>query len=102
MITTAGGKTTVPHWFHVSVSNAGVSHRSMYTTPRWRTSTSSTSNPETDQSTTTPKCATCLTLDKSILFLPCKHIFCCETCSVKISICPICRVEITEKIKIYY
>ena len=42
------------------------------------------------------------TFDKSILFLPCKHIFCCEMCSKKLDNCPICRTEISEKIKVYY
>ena len=105
MITSVGGVPMIPFWFHSCVSTAGVNRRRMYmptqqTLPR--NTSSSIPHPESSQSTAPPKCVTCLTFDKTILFLPCKHIFCCETCSVKLNNCPICRTEITEKIKFFY
>ena len=100
MVVSAGGNIMLPYWLHRSISTADVGHRRMYTSTHQINKV--TNQHESSQSTDPPKCETCLTFDKTILFLPCKHIFCCETCSVKLNNCPICRTEITEKIKIYY
>ena len=100
MVTSVGGAPMLPYWVHRTISTADVGHRRMYTSTHQINKT--TNRQESCQSTEPPKCATCLTLDKSILFLPCKHIFCCETCSEKLENCPICRTEISEKIKICY
>ena len=105
MMTSAGGNPMIPFWFHSCISNAGVNHRRMYSSTQQelcRNETSTTSHPENSTSTTPPKCETCLTFEKTIVFTPCKHIYCCEVCSEKLSNCPICRTEIIEKIKIYY
>ena len=94
MMSTIGKNSSLPYWIHKAISLAGVTHRSMYTR--------SNVNQSSNQSDDPPKCATCLTFDKSILFLPCKHIYCCEKCSEKLDNCPICRTEVSEKIKVYY
>lgn len=47
------------------------------------------------------KCSICLTEEKCMLFMPCKHISCCEGCSRAINDCPLCRQKITSKIKIF-
>ena len=100
MLTSAGGTPILPYWFHRSVSTVGVGHRRMYTPTH---QINKVTNPhESGQSTAPPKCETCLSFDKTKVFFPCKYIFCCELCSVKINICPVCREEIVEKIKIYY
>lgn len=47
-------------------------------------------------------CEICLTNPKNICFLPCAHVFCCLDCVINIqNICPICRGEIKQKIKLY-
>lgn len=46
-------------------------------------------------------CAICLDAVKNVLFLPCKHVACCKSCSELIQSCPICMTEITEKMSIY-
>lgn len=46
-------------------------------------------------------CAVCISNKFDMMFLPCKHISCCEECSIKVNTCPICRKNISEKIKCY-
>ena len=48
------------------------------------------------------KCVICLENDKSYLFMPCKHVCCCEKCSKEINQCPICRKNIESSFKIYF
>ena len=97
MMSTVGGNSLLPYWLHKVILSAGVGRRSMYVSTN--RIPAKQSSKQTDNS---PKCGTCLTFDKSILFFPCKHIFCCEKCSKKLDNCPICRTEISEKIKVYY
>ena len=47
------------------------------------------------------KCVVCLTENKCFLFMPCKHLACCENCSKKVKNCPICRTKINSSFKIY-
>lgn len=48
-------------------------------------------------------CVICLTNEKSILCLPCRHLCLCERCSCRdeVTKCPMCRIEIEEKLLIY-
>lgn len=47
-------------------------------------------------------CVICQSTQKSILFLPCKHICTCEVCSNKSLVsCPLCRSQISEKMKVF-
>jgi hypothetical protein len=42
-------------------------------------------------------CIVCLTNKRSVLFLPCAHLACCNTCNSQIeSTCPVCRGDISE------
>lgn len=47
-------------------------------------------------------CKICFNSELSILFIPCMHIITCETCSLQIQNCPICRERIEKYQKIYY
>ena len=47
------------------------------------------------------KCVICLEKNKCFLFLPCKHVPCCEECSELVTDCPICRNKIESKLKIF-
>ena len=47
-------------------------------------------------------CKVCLERDAVMLFLPCAHIVCCETCAKLLEECPICRSAITQKIRTYF
>lgn len=47
-------------------------------------------------------CSICWENAKNITFEPCGHMSVCESCSVSITSCPICRKKITKKIKTFY
>lgn len=47
------------------------------------------------------KCCVCLDNTKCILFIPCNHVCCCQTCSDYTINCPICREIIQEKKKVF-
>lgn len=44
-------------------------------------------------------CVICLSDKKNTVFSPCGHYVCCEICSSKINICPICRSNINSSVK---
>lgn len=46
-------------------------------------------------------CVMCLENDRNVVFLNCRHCVSCQTCSVRIDDCPVCRKPIFEKMKIY-
>lgn len=46
-------------------------------------------------------CSICLEKTIDIILVPCGHRTVCNGCSGKIKICPICKAEITQKIKLY-
>lgn len=48
------------------------------------------------------KCVICMENNKSYLFMPCKHVCCCEKCSKNLKQCPICRNTIESSFKIYF
>ena len=37
------------------------------------------------------QCTICLENEKNIMFLPCKHLFCCSSCASQLTECSICR-----------
>lgn len=43
-------------------------------------------------------CVICTELSKTVLFMPCRHLCTCSKCAVNLSLCPICRASITEKV----
>lgn len=46
-------------------------------------------------------CVICLENEKNILFQPCCHLSTCPSCSVYFNTCPICRVPVYYKLKIF-
>lgn len=46
-------------------------------------------------------CIVCCNNKRNVLFMNCKHMLCCDTCSEKINECPICKTNIIKKIKIF-
>ena len=56
---------------------------------------------DSDDENDTLKCVICLENNKSYLFMPCKHVCCCENCSKNLKECPICRNKIESSFKIY-
>lgn len=49
----------------------------------------------------TKTCKICLDSDVSVLFLPCRHLACCEDCAEAVRFCPVCRVQIVATVKTY-
>jgi len=47
------------------------------------------------------RCVVCFVNKRKVLFLSCKHDICCISCSNKLVNCPLCRMEISEKIDHY-
>lgn len=47
------------------------------------------------------ECLVCLTSERSIVFLPCKHCVTCTSCGLSVDSCVYCRAPITSMIKIY-
>jgi len=46
-------------------------------------------------------CVICLEKRKSHVFCPCYHYICCDKCSAFAKECPICRVPVTSRIRIF-
>lgn len=44
------------------------------------------------------ECMICMDEPKSMVFYPCGHYYCCESCSSRVKKCPICRQAITQSI----
>lgn len=51
--------------------------------------------------TETLTCCVCMDADKDTVLMPCKHLCVCESCSHDIRTCPLCRVEVTDKIRVW-
>lgn len=48
------------------------------------------------------RCKICLVVDIQTLFLPCRHLVCCQKCGDAVSYCPVCRREILGTVKTYH
>ena len=44
------------------------------------------------------ECHVCTVHGKNTIFLPCKHLLCCESCAADVKDCPVCRTPIESKI----
>lgn len=44
----------------------------------------------------------CLFPQTQMIFLPCGHVCCCQTCCERLHTCPLCRKDITQRIRIFY
>ena len=46
-----------------------------------------------------PKCVICLEQEVEVLYLPCKHMVCCASCTLCLKRCPTCRTVIRGAVK---
>lgn len=46
-------------------------------------------------------CKICMSEEVKVTFLPCGHLICCMDCSAMVSKCPVCREQITNRVKCY-
>ncbi|XP_078489106.1 zinc finger protein isoform X2 [Ciona intestinalis] len=47
------------------------------------------------------ECVVCLDRNSDTIFLPCGHVCACFICSTQLQSCPMCRSDVTQKIKIF-
>merc|ERR1712194_678399 len=46
-------------------------------------------------------CCSCMDQLSAVVFFPCCHLACCQTCSVKVHSCPICRKHIQNRVPVF-
>ncbi|XP_048414687.1 E3 ubiquitin-protein ligase LRSAM1 isoform X2 [Stegostoma tigrinum] len=47
------------------------------------------------------ECVVCLDCESQMIFLPCGHVCCCQTCAAGLYACPLCRKDIEQKVRMY-
>ncbi|XP_073414418.1 E3 ubiquitin-protein ligase LRSAM1 isoform X2 [Dendrobates tinctorius] len=47
------------------------------------------------------ECVVCMELEAQAIFLPCGHVCCCANCGDALQTCPLCRGDISQRIRIY-
>jgi len=63
--------------------------------------TPSSSDSKSSPEPTNPQCVVCMDAPFETVFLECGHLACCQKCSEKLKLCPICRNTITRVVAIY-
>ncbi|XP_052523615.1 E3 ubiquitin-protein ligase LRSAM1 isoform X5 [Tympanuchus pallidicinctus] len=48
------------------------------------------------------ECVVCMEQEAQMIFLPCGHVCCCQTCCKQLQSCPLCRGDITQRVRIFY
>uniref|UniRef100_A0A667XC69 Leucine rich repeat and sterile alpha motif containing 1 n=1 Tax=Myripristis murdjan TaxID=586833 RepID=A0A667XC69_9TELE len=47
------------------------------------------------------ECVVCMETGSQVIFLPCGHVCCCQICSDALQNCPLCRSNISQRIRLY-
>ncbi|NWI54407.1 LRSM1 ligase, partial [Calyptomena viridis] len=48
------------------------------------------------------ECVVCLEQEPQMIFLPCGHVCCCQSCCERLHSCPLCRQDIAQRIRIFH
>ncbi|MEQ2220078.1 hypothetical protein ILYODFUR_001523 [Ilyodon furcidens] len=48
------------------------------------------------------ECVVCMETESQVIFLPCGHVCCCQVCSGALQNCPLCRCNISQRIRLYH
>ncbi|XP_076211229.1 E3 ubiquitin-protein ligase LRSAM1 isoform X1 [Aptenodytes patagonicus] len=48
------------------------------------------------------ECVVCMEQETQVIFLPCGHVCCCQTCCERLHTCPLCRKDIAQRIRIFH
>ncbi|XP_008285564.1 E3 ubiquitin-protein ligase LRSAM1 [Stegastes partitus] len=48
------------------------------------------------------ECVVCMETGSQVIFLPCGHVCCCQVCSEALQNCPLCRSNISQRIRLYH
>lgn len=60
------------------------------------------SAPPAELDTPTSECVVCLEQEAQMVFLPCGHVCCCQQCCQPLRTCPLCRQDISQRLRIYH
>ncbi|XP_040298635.1 E3 ubiquitin-protein ligase LRSAM1 isoform X1 [Bufo bufo] len=69
--------------------------------PAGQPSPSSPKLPLPDVANRISECVVCMELEAQAIFLPCGHVCCCSNCGDALQTCPLCRRDISQRIRIY-
>lgn len=47
------------------------------------------------------ECVVCMETGSQVIFLPCGHVCCCQVCNDALQNCPLCRANISQRIRLY-
>ncbi|NXE43177.1 LRSM1 ligase, partial [Ptilorrhoa leucosticta] len=48
------------------------------------------------------ECVVCMEREPQMIFLPCGHVCCCQSCCERLHSCPLCRQDIAQRIRIFH
>uniref|UniRef100_A0A9J7YQF6 Leucine rich repeat and sterile alpha motif containing 1 n=1 Tax=Cyprinus carpio carpio TaxID=630221 RepID=A0A9J7YQF6_CYPCA len=48
------------------------------------------------------ECVVCMEHESQVIFLPCGHVCCCQTCSDALQSCPMCRGTVSQRVRLYH
>ncbi|XP_074546901.1 E3 ubiquitin-protein ligase LRSAM1 isoform X2 [Halichoeres trimaculatus] len=48
------------------------------------------------------ECVVCMETGSQVIFLPCGHVCCCQVCSDALQNCPLCRSNISQRIRLFH
>ncbi|KAF1662949.1 E3 ubiquitin-protein ligase LRSAM1, partial [Aptenodytes patagonicus] len=48
------------------------------------------------------ECVVCMEQETQVIFLPCGHVCCCQTCCERLHTCPLCRKDVAQRIRIFH
>ncbi|XP_052412820.1 E3 ubiquitin-protein ligase LRSAM1 [Carassius gibelio] len=48
------------------------------------------------------ECVVCMEHVSQVIFLPCGHVCCCQTCSAALQSCPLCRGSVSQRVRLYH
>ncbi|XP_061233971.1 E3 ubiquitin-protein ligase LRSAM1 isoform X2 [Neopsephotus bourkii] len=48
------------------------------------------------------ECVVCMEQETQMVFLPCGHVCCCQSCCEQLLTCPLCRRDIAQRIRIFH
>lgn len=60
------------------------------------------SAPPAELDVPTSECVVCLEREAQMVFLTCGHVCCCQQCCQPLRTCPLCRQEISQRLRIYH
>ncbi|XP_016345006.1 E3 ubiquitin-protein ligase LRSAM1 [Sinocyclocheilus anshuiensis] len=71
-------------------------------TPPLTPSTPLTPTAPSPDSWSSSECVVCMEHESQVIFLPCGHVCCCQTCSDALQSCPLCRGSISQRVRLYH